>query len=99
MQRERADELGTSTSRVSDLELQSRILTYEAQGLPSFDERAVAINRPGGPRAQILEALGLRPPNAPWAVGESDSLEVIPSIGTSPAMRMSQWRSQQGSAA
>lgn len=97
-QRERATETGLPFATVQDLELQNRLLTYETYGLPSFDPMVSRLNRPGGPKAQILERLGIRPPDAPWAVGTSDSLEVIPSIGMSPAAAMQTWRSQRGAA-
>ena len=95
-QRERSRETGLPLARVQDLELQRRLATYETHDLPSFDPRVQQVRRPGGPLARILEELGLRPPDAPWAVGSSESTEIIPSLGNSPAGIMAGWRSQHG---
>lgn len=95
-QRQRSTEIGLPLARVQDLELQRRLITYETHDLPSFDPRVRELHRAHGPLAKVLEELGLRPPDAPWAVGASESTEIIPSIGMSPSAVMIGWRSQRG---
>lgn len=49
---------------------------------------------PAGYKANLLVALGYRPPDAPWNVGESDMEVSSVAPGVSPLTAMGDWRSQ-----
>lgn len=78
--------------QLQELQLQRRMFNYELAGHLPFEDESRQIRRAGGPLARILEAMGLRPKNAPWMVGDSGSDSIAYNAQYSVAGAFTYWK-------